>query len=271
MFNLLHENEGLLKTRSLLDAGITDRQIRSAVTSRQLIRPRRGWIALPDAPPQLIAAVQRGTLLTCASAARHLGLWTFDPVQHHLAAPHPRSRVHPEGAVIHWARPLVPRRPGQLVDRLENVLALVAACQPRETALVVFESALNKGLTTLGALRQLPFAAPARDLLDSCTPYSDSGLETLFKSRFSWLQIPVRAQVWVLGHRVDMLIGARLVVQIDGGHHVGAQRDRDNLHDAKLQLAGYHVLRFSYRQIIDRWEEVHDAVIGAVSRGLHLK
>ncbi|HYP73948.1 MAG TPA: DUF559 domain-containing protein, partial [Microbacterium sp.] len=72
------------------------------------------------------------------------------------------------------------------------------------------------------------------------------------------------------GHRVDFLIGARLILQIDGGTHVGAQRDSDIRHDAQLMLLGYHVIRVGYDQVVGRWHEVQDLIMRAVAQGLHL-
>jgi very-short-patch-repair endonuclease len=77
-------------------------------------------------------------------------------------------------------------------------------------------------------------------------------------------------QAWIAGHRVDFLIGDRLVLQIDGSHHVGVQRTEDIEHDAQLMLLGYHVIRVGYAQIVDRWHVVQDLVVRAVAQGLHL-
>ncbi|WEG08105.1 DUF559 domain-containing protein [Microbacterium horticulturae] len=65
----------------------------------------------------------------------------------------------------------------------------------------------------------------------------------------------VRQQIMLAGRPVDLVIGDRLVVQIDGYafHSSSAQRGSDIAHDAQLRLRGYTVLRFSYAQI------VHDA------------
>ncbi len=82
--------------------------------------------------------------------------------------------------------------------------------------------------------------------------------------------MPIRPQAWVAGHRVDFLIGERLVLQIDGGHHVGRQRRSDIAHDARLMLLGYHVIRVDYVQVVDRWHEVSGLVQRAVAQGLHL-
>ena len=76
-------------------------------------------------------------------------------------------------------------------------------------------------------------------------------------------------QVWIAGHHVDFLIGDRLVLQIDGGHHVGAQREADVLHDAHLMSMGYHVIRVGYGQVVGRWHEVQDLITRAIAKGLH--
>ncbi|WP_231916229.1 endonuclease domain-containing protein [Microbacterium karelineae] len=88
--------------------------------------------------------------------------------------------------------------------------------------------------------------------------------------RLRWLKLPLRQQVWIGGHRVDLPIGDRLVLQIDGGHHVDAQRMSDNEHDAVLRLMGYHVIRVGYRQVIDDWPMVQDLILSAIAQGLHL-
>ncbi|QOC24538.1 DNA/RNA helicase [Microbacterium hominis] len=127
-------------------------------------------------------------------------------------------------AVVHWARPVVPRHPDGLVDAPENVLAAVAACQPFEVALAVWESALRNAEMDAAALARLRLPACARRVLAAAEVWSDSGLETFVVPRLRWMRLPLRRQIWIAGHRVDLLIGERLVLQIDGGHHVGPQR-----------------------------------------------
>lgn len=150
-----------------------------------------------------------------------------------------------------------------------NALALVAQCQSFETALIIWESALNKGLVDTQALRRLPLPAAAKVVLEEARPFADSGLETIIVFRLRWLRVPMLPQAWVHGHRVDLLIGERLVIQIDGATHTGIQRTMDIAHDAKLKLCGYHVLRFSYEQVMERWEEVQAIIMTAIAQRLH--
>ncbi|WP_309082499.1 endonuclease domain-containing protein [Microbacterium sp.] len=89
------------------------------------------------------------------------------------------------------------------------------------------------------------------------------------RARLRWLRVPIRIQTWIAGHRVDALIGDRLVLQIDGATHVGAQRSEDIRHDAELKLMGYHVIRVSYTQVMFEWHVVQDLIMRAIAQGLH--
>jgi very-short-patch-repair endonuclease len=260
---------GIVRTQVLRDAGFGRRALADATRSGALLSPRRGWLALPGADPHLLAAARHGVVLTCVTSARRLGLWVLEEDRPHVAAPRKASRVQVPRAKIHWAVPVVPRAPDALVDGIHNTLLAVAACVPFEAALSTWESALRKGVVTKPELARLPLRPAARRLLDEAAPFSDSGLETFIVPRLRWMGLPIRPQIWIHGHRVDFLIGDRLALQADGGHHVGPQRAEDVAHDAALMLLGYHVIRVTYSQVVDRWHEVQDLLMRAVAQGLH--
>ncbi|MCC4907193.1 DUF559 domain-containing protein [Microbacterium sp. cx-59] len=262
---------GVARARELVAAGHTQRTLRSLVEDGMLVRIRRVWIALPDADPLAVAAAREGVVLSCVTAARRHGLWVLGDGPAHVAAPpHGASvRVAP-GTVVHWAEPLIVRRPGTLVDEVENTLALVIACRPEEEARAIVESALRQHVVEREALLRLPLTQAARSLITAASPWSDSGLETFFIPRLRWMRLQITPQAWIAGHRVDFLIGERLVVQIDGGHHVGAQREADIAHDAALMLIGYCVIRIGYAQVVHGWPEVQGRIMRAVAQGLHL-
>jgi len=262
---------GIARTAVLRSEGIGRHAIDRALATAALVRVKKGWVAVPDADGELRAAARAGVVLTCVTQARRLGLWVLAADRPHVAA-HPHSgRAPTRTAVVHWAAPAVPRHPDVLVDGIENVLVTVASCQPYEAALAIWESALRRGEVQREALARLALPPAARRLLDDAGVYSDSGLETLVVPRLRWLGLPMRRQIWIAGHRVDLLIGDRLVLQIDGGHHVGAQRDADIAHDAALMLLGYHVIRVSYVQVIERWSDVQEVIMRAVAQGLHAR
>jgi very-short-patch-repair endonuclease len=252
----------------LVAAGHSRHTIQAAIGCGKLIRVRRGWVARPGADPLLVAAARAGVVLTCITQARRSGLWVLAEDTTHVAAD-PSAHVQAVRAHVHWARPPVPRHPDALVDPIENVLSLVAACQPFEAALAVWESALNRGMATAEAMGRLDLGPAARALCRTATPWSDSGLESLIVPRLAWMKVLIVPQAWIAGHRVDFLIGERLVLQIDGGTHVGLQRERDVAHDAQLTLLGYRVIRVGYRQVVENWHGVQDVVMRAVAQGLH--
>ena len=143
--------------RSVRQRGWSERQVGGAVESGLLLRPRKGWVAVRDADPLLVAAARAGVVLSCITQARRLGLWILRGSDHpHVAAAPSAGGVRAGGATVHWARPVVPRHPDALVDSVENVLSLVAHCLPFEEALTVWESALDKRLVTLPGLRGCP-------------------------------------------------------------------------------------------------------------------
>lgn len=266
----VRDEGGVARVRVLAARGVSAHTVARALDAGMLQRPRKGWLALPDADPFLVAAARAGVVLTCVTQARRLGLWVLHDEQPHVGASANAGGVMAGRARVHWARPAVPRHPDRLEDPIENVLALVARCQPYESARVIWESALHQGKADVAAMRRLELGPAGRALCAEVTPWSDSGLESLVVPRLRWLRLPLYQQPWILGRRVDLLIGERLVVQSDGGHHVGAQRARDVEHDALLALHGYHVIRVTYAQVVERWPEVQDLIMRAVAQGLHL-
>lgn len=266
----LRRRGGITRTRTLLDAGVSTYALRRAKASGTIFSPRNGWVAVKDADWFALGAVRRGLVISCVTAAERRGLWIPEKGKWHVAAPPHAGRFQvPERTVVHWSTPVVPRQRDDVEDDLRNALALIAQCQPFETALVIWESALNKGLVDAQALARLPLPASAREVLVRARPFADSGLETIIIHRLRWMNLPMLPQAWVIGHRVDLLIGERLVIQLDGATHTGAQRTSDIEHDALLKLRGYHVLRFSYEQIMEHWEQVQAIIMEAVAQGLH--
>ncbi|MFT4280666.1 endonuclease domain-containing protein [Microbacterium sp.] len=108
----------------------------------------------------------------------------------------------------------------------------------------------------------------ARRLADRVGDLSDSGLETRFVLLVGQLGLDVRPQVAIDGHRVDVLIGRHLVVQLDGfAFHTSSARRADLRQDARLVLRGYTVLRFDYAQVFFDPEYVLGVIAAAVAQG----
>ena len=264
-------SNGIARTADLLSSGWSRHRISAAVARGELTRPRRGWIARPSADPDLLRAAANGLVIACITAAERQGLWSRSRTAPHFAVRCAGSETRPPGAVLHWGRPIVPRPPGALVEPPENMLDQVARCVPHEEAVAVWDSALHTGLVDLDKLRGMHFRGRARALLEAASPFAGSGLESYVRLRLGWLRVSITWQAWLLGHRVDFLIGERLVLQIDGGTHVGLQRSADIRHDAELRLRGYTVIRVGYVDVMERWPAVQSLIMQAIGQGLHLR
>lgn len=169
-------------------------------------------------------------------------------------------------------RPLVPLKQS-VVGSTEDALAHIALCLPHDLALVLWESAARAEGLAPEAVRAIRWSSRrAVELSVAVTGLADSGLEVLILQPLRRIGVPVRAQVWLAGRPVDLLVGERLVVQVDGWeyHSSSSQRSRDIAHDAELRLRGYTVFRFSYEHVVRRITEVERTIHRALAAGLHL-
>ncbi|MFE5672315.1 endonuclease domain-containing protein [Agromyces sp. NPDC056523] len=273
---------GIVHRADLYALGATADSIRAAVRGGQILRVRRDWVATPDAPAVLRRAVEIGGRLACISAASHLSLWTIDDGAFHVAAAPTASRLRlavsvPPGRspeVVHWTMPPVPVTARSAIDPIENVLVAIARCQPREHAVAVIDSALNRKLVRRGQLLRVAASVGGRfaDVVADSDARADSGLETLPRLRLARQGIEMVPQVRIDGHQVDGLIGERLVLQFDGDqfHSTREQRQRDREQDARLMLQGFTVLRFGTPDVLDHWSRTEGQILSAIAQGLHL-
>ncbi|WP_241095392.1 MULTISPECIES: DUF559 domain-containing protein [unclassified Leucobacter] len=267
--NEIRKWSGVVPSRALIEAGFSYRALNRMCLSGELHRVRQGWLAAPGADAELLIAAQSGGVLTCVTQAKRLGLWvTHVGPQTHIGLSAGARTPRDDSLCLHWNAPIMQRDRRQLEDNLVNVLATVALCQPTEDAHAIWESALRAGQIELAELRRLPFTGRAKALVKDVFPHLDSGLESLVLRRMRRFRIRIKPQSWVLGHYVDFLIGDRLILQIDGGTHVGPQRASDIAHDAQLLLNGYHVIRVGYDQVVHHWPEVQDLILRAIAQGL---
>jgi very-short-patch-repair endonuclease len=163
--------------------------------------------------------------------------------------------------------------PYELVEPVVNALMHVADCRPFDEAVATWESALRLRRVPAGVLARLPMRSAAARLVRTTSPaLSDSGIESIPVVRLARIGIVARQQVVLDGHPVDILIGERLVLQIDGFefHRGTVQRERDLAQDRRLRLLGYTVFRYGYRQVLGEWDSVESEVRLAMAQGLHL-
>jgi len=259
-------------TSKAYEHGYTKRDVAEAVALHGVARVRRSWLTTlsPASPTRRALAV--GGRLTCVSEAKRLGLWVPEVAGPHVWVAPTASRFDRAGLRIHRAIGPSPVPAHAAREPLLNVLLHVSHCLRLDDALAVWESALRKTGTTKEMLQQVRWSSTrARLLSDAAGGLSDSGLETHVVTRLRRAGLLVRQQVWIDGHPVDALVGERLVIQIDGKHHLDPwQRRRDIAGDARLTLMGYTVLRFDYRQVMFDWPLAERTILTAVAQGRHL-
>ncbi|WP_374947020.1 hypothetical protein [Agreia sp.] len=158
---------------------------------------------------------------------------------------------------------------------MTDALADAVQCQSEEYAVVVIDSALNKGLITLRELEAAFATLPRRckRALSRSNGRSESGPETLVRMRLRALGIPVTVQVRISGvGRVDLVIGDRFVIECDSREfHTGSERYRaDRRRDRTLIGLGYLPMRITYEMVMFDWAETERVILHRIRQRDHL-
>lgn len=272
--SILEKHGGWIHRATLIDQGWSRTKLLAARREEGVELVRRQWLIHPRASRDIRAAARLGGVITSVSALKRYELWVPPGLERearaHVAVK-PNAGIRPDDrTVVYRSRPVVERSPRALVDALENVLSNVARRLPEAQAFAIWESAIERRLTTPEELSTVPWiSAVARTLAVEVSAHSDSGVESTFVKQCRRARIPIVQQVWIAGHPVDALIGRHLVVQLDGYafHSDAAQRRRDIAHDRKLVAMGYTVLRFSYHDVMYDWPRVEREIRAMIARG----
>lgn len=225
-------------------------------------------------------AVRVGGTLTCGEALAAAGIWSLRDSRTHVRVPRTASRlrsVHDArrrladapspDTVVHWTETSTPS--SRLIADPLRALDDSFACVERDHALASLDSMIRQQPGRASVLLRR-FGVSLREGIDGGC---ESGTETIFFVRMLRLGVAPRRQVALPGvGRVDFLVGARLVIEVDGRefHDRDDAFERDRSRDAVLSAAGMRCLRFSHHQVVRRWVEVENAVLAALSRGDHL-
>jgi len=263
---------GVATYSQLLREGLARQQIDQLVGAGRLLRVRRGWYALPSADPDVLRAVRAGGALTCVSALRHYGVWVPSTRDLHIRMSEPhRTAAVPDGVKrCRNGR----AAPAIAVDPLAVALIPAMACLDDEGVVVVLDSVRNLRLLTFPDLTGLLHGQPERvhRLLALTVADSQSGTESMVRFRLWRQRVKVRPQVVIGGvGRVDLLVGNRLVLEIDSHeHHTGlANYTRDRERDRALVRLGYVVVRLTYQQVVHGWGEVWPDLLALIRTDRH--
>jgi len=257
---------GVARTRDLLASGVTERDLERRVRDGTLVRVRRGVLASPGAPEDLVGAVAAGARLTCVSAAPHYGLWCLRPAEDlHVC----RVMRSADGCVNHRGMAIPPHPLLPLVG-LADVLVHVLQCRPAEESVPMVECALRRGNTVVGFLEARLSGnrnGRARAALASVDRTGESAIEVVARLLLRGAGLDVRPQVPIEGvGRVDFLVEGFLIVEIDGAaYHSDRQAyRRDRRRNNMSMIGGYSVLRFTYEDVMFNPKEVLALVFRAL-------
>ena len=277
---------GVAATHELLRDGHTSHELTRAVRAGTIIRARQGHYCAPEVGALEQQALRVGGRLAGLAAARSLGLWT--PSAPRLEVEVPRHARALRSRTDATARLIPNHRRSVIVDWTDQrhngtrttlgIRACLTGIIRRQSPMVAFaivESALHGRRLSRAEWRSLLLSVPAtrRGRLDAATGASESGGESILKFGLLTEHLRFRQQVRVpRAGRVDFLVGDRLVIEADGAefHTDAASFEEDRRRDAVLGARGFRVLRFSYKQITERWPEVRAAILAAIARGDHL-
>lgn len=182
-----------------------------------------------------------------------------------------RRRLQSGDVVVHWALTSQTNRLRR--DIGEALLDYAACAEPllvaaSANALVREHPTVRRGWPEL----RPRFPQRCQSALALVDGVCESGTEFVFWARLGDLHGVIDRQVMIVGvGRVDFVVGSRLVVEIDGFDHHGGreQYESDRDRDAALSRLGHRVLRFSHRQVFERWAWVEASVRAALARGDH--
>lgn len=284
---------GQISRAQLIDLGVGTPMIDAAVRRGLLVVIHRGvyavgHLALPPLAPFMAAVLAvGGAAFVSHAAAAAIWALTDQPrpdgmdidvtiIDGDRGRRRPGIRVHRDvrldlrDVVAHVDVPvttpartvldLVPSLSSRQVERAVDALLTRRLATRQQLAATVARCPHHAGAGRLAALaeaeRRIPEAAA-----------SEAEERFLALIRRAGLSMP-RTNVYVEGYEVDALWPAeRVIAEVDGYafHSTRGSFEADHARDLALAAAGYVVLRFTYRQVVEHPETVVAAVVRALT------
>ena len=258
LLDRLRRAHGAIRVRDLRPTRTQRRRISALVASGDLCFDQ-GVVFLRDVSPAVVMARICGGLLTCASAAKAMGLpvpgWQWRGV--HVAVPSgarpPRSR-----AVIHYDNRLSRPDPyGRPWMPVAEAMACYLCCDDDPVMPIsAVDAALRKKLVSreeiTARLAGRRNAGRARKRLELASERARSPLETCARLDLAQAGLSYRDGVVIAGvGEVDFVVEGFIVVETDGRafHDDPFSFERDRRRDRALAARGYLTMRFTYDDV----------------------
>jgi hypothetical protein len=264
---LADDQYGVVSRAQLLELGFSDADVDRRVKSGRLHRVHRGVYAVGHRVLTVegrwraaVLAGGRGAVLSHASAA---AAWDLRPTSGgaiHVTVPGHSGRKRRPGLRIHrsnilGARDVTTHRGIPITTPARTIIDLARIFQGRQLEQLV-DRADQRGLVDFDVLRQAPRASLQAVLKRYAPAPTRSELEERFLRLCDDHGIPrPETNAHVGGYEVDFVWRARrLIVEVDGYAYHRSPRafETDRERDVALTLAGWRVLRFTWRHITAR-------------------
>jgi predicted transcriptional regulator of viral defense system len=260
---------GVVTTAQLVAAGIGPRGIAGRVRDGRLRRLHRGvFLFGPLTGPwtremAAVLACGEGAVVGYQAAG---ALWRIRPPWHgpidvivtRHPRPGPKIRIHRARLDVRETR----RREGiPVTSPARTLLDLAAVVDERDLARALNEAQVLRLVTPQELAQIIGRGRPGSAALRAQLEAQNEPSLTRSEAEIAFLELvhdaglpPPETNVTVLGHEVDFLWRAqKLIVEVDGfAFHSSRQAfERDRRRDARLQAAGFRVIRFTYLQIVN--------------------
>jgi hypothetical protein len=256
--------------RHRLDAGRLHRvHVGVYAVGHSILSARGRWLAA-------VLACGDGALLSHRPAAAVWGIASSNGARVDVTV-HARNGHGPAAIRLHRVRNLHPEdravRDGIPVTSVARTLLDYAEVARRDQLARAFEEAERRELLDMRAVEELLDRSDGRrgqraltTVIAGYAPeprFTRSDLERLLLALCRDYGLPLPAMnLWIAGHEVDAVWPDLLVVEVDGYkyHRTRAAFERDRRRDADLQVAGYRVLRITYRRLVEEPAAVAESI-----------
>jgi hypothetical protein len=277
-----------VKRAQLLAMGYTRTAVQTELNAGRIIRVRKGWYTLPNAPVAAVQAWRIGGRLTGLSALRTYGIWIPTTRRLHVTVPidaralrqptDMRTRLAPHDGIrcrVTWTDRASDRRsPNVWRTSVVDSLVHIVNNHDRVTSIICLDAALharreNGNGIAESDLDEIFARAPRRALSwrNEIDGRAEAGGETEFRLAARAAGIPFVPQAVIKGvGRYDGQIGPSTFVEIDGAdtHNNAMAFEVDRERDVLVASMNGRALRFSYALYRKRWDVCERAMRNAL-------